>query len=575
MTAAVFWRRDGMRFGFMCAALLFIVLAVAGGVRGYSIVPYWDMWDGYLIFLDNAARDGWPAWWEQHNEHRIVLSRLFFWADLRWFAGAGWFLIAVNYILVALGAVLFCRILREVVLPQQSDTDKRALAAFVVICLFFWSQQENLTWGFQSQFILAQLLPLTALYVLYRSMQGGTVLFVLACLLGVLSAGTMANGILALPLMAVYAMLTRQGMRRIGVLLALAVLVILAYFHQYVPPAGHGSLSQALRERPESFVRYVLIYLGGPFNYAFGEGKTGKVMAQLAGLFFVASAIRFAWLNLRQPRQVALPLVLLFFIAYIGGTAIGTAGGRVLFGVDQALSHRYTTPALTAWCALLILYAPALLVLQGLRRRLVWGALAVLTLLMLVYQWQALKSRSDELFERAVGALAIELRIKDVAQIGNVFPSTDVIAFTEQNADLQRSLFGLYPYRGARAQMGKLVAPLALPACQGHLDTAMEFEGDNRFLRINGWLIEPARKLVPQVVRLLDAEGRQVGYALGGMRRDDVAAAVDKRARTAGYRGYLSSAQAGSTLTMRGEGPTGPFCQSQVQMPRIDSAQKN
>ncbi len=556
-----------LRHGLTSLALLFVALAIVGGVRGYSVVPFWDMWDGYLPFLDEVASNGWQAWWRQHNEHRIVLSRLFFWADLSWFSGTGWFLIVVNYLLVAAGSVLFYRMLREATATSQRTLEKHALAAFLVVCLFFWSQHENLTWGFQSQFILAQLLPLTALYVLYRSVQGGTGLFALACLLGVLCIGTMANGILALPLMAAYAILTRQGVRRISVLVILAAVVVFAYFHAFVSPGGHGSVTLTLREHPGRVFRYVFMYLGGPFNLAMGERGLGKVMAQLAGLFFLACSARFAWLQLRQSRHASVQLVLLSFIAYIVGTALGTAGGRALFGLDQALSHRYTTPALMAWAALAILYAPALLALPAQRRRWTWGGLAVLTLLMLVYQVKALQSHEDEMYERAVAALAIEMRVKDQAQIGHVFPTTDVIAVAEQPADKGRSVFGLFPYRGVRAQMGTVFEPVALPACQGALDTAVVIEGDSRFLRVIGWLYDPANVTVPQAVRILGADGKQFGYAMTGKQRDDVAAAISPAARRAGYQGYLLATPAGTELSLRGEGPGGPVCQLKLQTP--------
>ncbi|KRB83400.1 hypothetical protein [Duganella sp. Root198D2] len=553
-----------VRLGLSGLALLFAVLAVVGGVRGYSPVPFWDMWGGYLPMADPAANGGWSLWWHQHNEHRIVLSRLLFWVDLRWFGGASWFLIAINYILVLLGAVLFCRILREAAAPSGRELDQHALAAFTVASLFFWSQHENLTWAFQSQFILAQLLPLAALYILYRSIRGGSAQFALACLLGVLSAGTMANGILALPMMTVYALLTRQGARRAGVLAALSALLLFAYLHDYASPAGHAALSP-LWQRKEQFVRYVAMYLGSPFYFAMGAGRTGKTVALLAGLFLIASSVRFAWQNLRHPHPPALQLALLFFIAYIGATASGTAMGRM--HISMAPAFRYTTPALMAWAALLALSAPAFLALHGRRRQFAYGALALLVLPMLAFQLKALESQADEIYDRAVAVLAIELRVPDKVQIGHVYPNTDAIALSAQAADSQRSVFGMYPFRSARAQMGTVFAPAALPVCVGALDSAGLIEGDARFLRVDGWLYEAGRKTVPQVVRFLDAEGKQVGYALGGKRRDDVAATAGQQARSAGYLGYLMAAVHGQDLTLRGEGPAGPICQMQLKAP--------
>jgi hypothetical protein len=561
-------RENVMRSTFYILTVVFVSLAVIGGVRRYSAVPFWDMWGAYVPFLDQANDSGWPAWWGQHNEHRILLARLFFWADLKWFSGASRFLIGVNFTLVGLSAVLFWRIMREVTVPPGRSSDVRMLAMFVVICLFFWSQDENLAWGFQIQFFLAHLIPLAALYSLYRSIQAGAGMFSLACLMGIMAFGTMANGVLTLPLMTVYAMLTRHGARRIGVLAFLTLLMLFAYFHDYAV-SGPESITQAIRENPERLLRYVLTYLGSPFNYIVHEGAPGRFVALVAGLFFVVSSAGFAFRALRNPRQAAFQMALLMFITYIVGTAIGTGGRRLTLGVGQALSSRYTTPALMAWATLIVLYAPALLALQGRRRWSMWCAIVMLALLMLTYQMRALRSHADELFDRAVGALAIELRIKDMQEIGHVYSSAVAIETSAQAADKQRSVFGLYPFRDARAHMGTAFASVTLPACKGAVEAVESIDGDVRFLRIAGWLIEPVGTKAPQVVRFLDAKGRQIGYAIGGKPRGDIAAAFGTAASLAGFRGYLSAANSGEIVTLQGEDSTGAFCQMAIQTTRV------
>jgi hypothetical protein len=36
------------------------------------------MWNGYLEFFAKVASGDWSAWMTQHNEHRILIARLFF-----------------------------------------------------------------------------------------------------------------------------------------------------------------------------------------------------------------------------------------------------------------------------------------------------------------------------------------------------------------------------------------------------------------------------------------------------------------------------------------------------------------
>lgn len=88
-------------------AFLFFGMALYGGWRNYSSVPYWDMWNGYLDFYTKISSGDWSAWWAQHNEHRIVLARVFFWLDIRYFHGQGWFLIVLNYLLLIISTSIF------------------------------------------------------------------------------------------------------------------------------------------------------------------------------------------------------------------------------------------------------------------------------------------------------------------------------------------------------------------------------------------------------------------------------------------------------------------------------------
>ncbi len=200
-------------------AALFIALAIAGGVNRYSAVPYMDMWDSYLNFYVSFKNGGWHAWWDQHNEHRIVLARLLFWMDLTWFRGAGAFLIIMNYVLAGLSGTLFYVYLRGQLPGAQHQHFRRFLGLIIFAGLFAWCQYENLTWGFQSQFFLSQLLPLAVFFCIHKSATDTARSFgwyIAACLLGVAAIGTMANGVLALPLACLLTMLLGLGKTKGG-----------------------------------------------------------------------------------------------------------------------------------------------------------------------------------------------------------------------------------------------------------------------------------------------------------------------------------------------------------------------
>ena len=531
---------------FMLAAIVFIALAIIGGIRAYSPVPFWDMWDGYLGFFSKVMSGDMSAWWAQHNEHRIVLARVFFWLDFALFDGQGWFLIVVNYLLQAVVCMLFWTIWKE------SRSDKHHwIGYFLIAWLFSWIQKENLTWGFQSQFILAQLLPLAALYFLHRSVHIGTdpkKWFVLAVTSGVLSIGSMANGVLALPIMMVYAVLVRMRLLRIVVLSVVSVFALGIYFYGYIAPAGHGSLGQAMRTNPLGLLHYVVVYVGGAFS--FGNNHVGMWTASIAGIFLIGSSIFFAMKVLTRPREQTLRLALLAFIFYIGGTALGTAGGRLIFGIDQALSSRYMTPSLMVWGALLILYLPHLNALRMTVQNKIWVAFAVLLLLMLPKQLEPLVLKNDGILNRKLAALAIELSVKDEPQIKHIFHSVSLILdITKKPIAENWSIFGMPPIKDQHEILRtKLDVVNAADTCRGAIDEISKIDGESQYLKLRGWIFDPVQNKVPPYALLVDAVGTVYGVVLTGDDRMDVANAISPKARYSGAKGYLLTDAQDKTL---------------------------
>jgi hypothetical protein len=549
-------------------AIVMVGLAIAGGVRAYTPVPFWDMWDGYLNFYIDARRGDLSAWWRQQNEHRIVLAHMLFWLDLAWFGGSTCFLIVVNYLLVASGAMLFYRILRELAGPGVSRNVVAMVGLLMTGWLFSWMQHENLTWAFQSQFMLAQLLPLCAFYCFHKSLGQSRrrAYFGLASLLGVASAGTMANGVLVLPLLVLFALIARQRPLRVLVLVGLAGLTLYLYFHTYLSPPNPGSLGRALKEDPLGLMAYVLRYLGSPFFYLADSSLHANTIALLAGGVFTVSAIHRTWTVLRGPRD-SLKLVLLIFILYLGGTALGTAGGRMYLEPGAVFSSRYTTPSLMAWAALLLLYASSIFTNRGVPFRR-WAIPAlVLCVSLLHMQSKALMSASDRVYQGKLAGLALAMGVHDPAQVKHIYPSMPhALAIADLAAAQKLSIFGMAPWLTARQSLGKSSQVSALPLCRGSLDNAEPTIGEHRFIKVRGWLFDARLRKTPGALRFLTIGGTIIGYAITGERREDVAQVVDRRASYAGFRGYVQASQIGQVLIVQDEDTS---CQLTVKIPVV------
>jgi hypothetical protein len=552
-------------------ALIVIALSVVGEFIYYSPVPYWDMWNGYLDFFVQSRTSDWHLWWQPHNEHRIVLARLLFWADLTLFKGSLWFLIIWNYIFTATSCLLFCLYLKSANLHPQNRSVLYIGTMVMSAWLFSWCQQENLTWGFQSQFFLAQLMPLAALYLLYRSTlpTTGNTVWLGALIVGVLCVGTMANGILALPLMVIYSALLRQPKMRTMTLAAAAVVTIFLYLHGTVRPENHASLTQSLLHNPLGITQYVLRYIGGPFYYMLGSTPNALLVSHIVTVLMIATSAVTACFIIRKPTAYPLQLALLLFIAYIGATALGTAGGRLNFGLDQAFSSRYMTPALMAWAAFFVLmlslrYSPNKNITAAVGFK---AFAALMVLLILPYQFNALTSRKTENFEREISALALEMRIQDQAQISKVFPWAEAaLRITAAPIREELSIFSDPRLVAVKDAIGTTMGQLRSPACLGHLDSVTPVDQAHGYVKVAGWLFDPTQREAPEQAFLINADNVVVGYVLTGAARADVAALVDKRAGQSGFAGYLKREQLGSNIRVQGASPT---CQASFTVPKL------
>ncbi|MDX2346878.1 MAG: hypothetical protein QNK11_08425 [Legionella sp.] len=532
-------------------AALMIGLSIWGAHQSYTVVPYWDMWEAVDFFL-KADKGETAVWWNQHNEHRIVLTRLLVWAVLKWFGGSSIFLIGLNYLFAGLASLLFWRILRATTQTERPSTGEVCFGFMITASLFLWSQYDNLTVPFQSQFFLVSLLPLFALYLLHKAtgITRSYSYFFIACIFGFASILTMANGVFILPLMVLYAITTRQSKARVFGLIILTGFSLALYLHNYHRPIGHGSIQEAIIHNPLRLFVYVLSYLGSPFYFLFKS----KLITWLLGFVFLCCSMIATVQLLPKRAKASLKLVLLFFIFYIEITAFCTGGGRVLFGVTQALTSRYTTPALMAWVALLILYIPSILATMRNRykkqRALVYCILIFVTaVLMLRLQSEALIV-PPELFDREVAALALGLGVNDSEQIKQIYPGSErALALAKEASIKNISVFGVYPFREMR-QLGNTVPQSALPTCLAGNIKHVARVADKRFVWVNGWL-RPS-KAKSRMIRFLNNKNQVVGYAL-----------IEKKTTKKLYEGYILRDQLNKGLRLQGDDFT---CQMDVDV---------
>jgi hypothetical protein len=324
--------------------------------------------------------------------NRPILSRLLIWLDIRYFGGRFVFLIAANF-------ALLCGIIAMLMAYLKRLTNERSMqfviGATICIAAVSWIQFANLISGNGlsiGNFFLALLLPLIAFYWLAQAQKQQS-FFWLALIAGFASAGTMGNGILVLPLLAMLALYIGLKPGHTATLVIASALTIALYFHSPDDQSSVlGTYLSTLTGNPIGVAQYTLTFLGNPFYYvavyplavlqfAFllvaGQAPRqvfavnglddypianaiGLYIAQAAGVFLFATAMIALRRWLASGRE-ATRGALIAFIFFIILTAAACAAGRFIpdLGSASALEFRYTTPPLFGWIALILLISPS------------------------------------------------------------------------------------------------------------------------------------------------------------------------------------------------------------------------
>ena len=464
--------------------LFYIVSVFIGAYRFYSPVPAGDMWEGYINFYLDLLKGDNTAWFNQHNEHRLLLSRLFFFVDLEYFSGLSRLLIPLNvFLLVSCWAMLLVYVNKLL----KNSLNKEKLFYFIILLTVFsfsWKQDENIIWAFQSQFWFAYLLPLMAFYFLAMSEDIGknkSVYFLLACLLGIASVGSMANGILVLPVMFVLSLLLKQNWKYSTVLFFIMVIGFWWFMADYQTPQHDHSILKNLKTENVRIVLFFIEYLGSPL-----KSLVGSFLLGLLHLYLIIIVSKEVLSQRRQP----LHLSVLAFIAYylIGALLISTA--RVDIGLKAALVGRYTTPTIISLLLSLILYFhlwPKKVSVLSKKN------VTIIAVLMLGTQARTLIKNVDKIHDgQRLEAMQLELGISNKTQMQNIADKATAKDIT---------IFALPLYKGKRELLGTKLETRNCIKLQVEQNTRVK--------------LAKAIKAEPEpTVYVVDTSGKVIGFGL-------------------------------------------------------------
>ena len=210
-------------------------------VTTYSPLPHWDEW---ALFDHLAKSVGWslPWLWAQHNEHRILTTKIFFLLDVEFFRGRQVFLLTSIFLVQLLQVALLSWSLRR--LGGWRGSQWRLGTGLVAYCILCPTQYENLVWGFQMQFVLtACMATLAIVSLLLVQPEDSTKFLSMSIAAATLATWSLANGMLLWPLLIVAALWLRMRAQVWRALLMAGALNIGLYFFQYHRPAGSAGFA--------------------------------------------------------------------------------------------------------------------------------------------------------------------------------------------------------------------------------------------------------------------------------------------------------------------------------------------
>lgn len=526
---------------------------VSGIIGSFTLAPLWDEWAEVLWLKRFYAAQGHISdLWRQHNEHRILLPRLFVLTDYFVFRGTRAFVLICILLLQAVHARIFIRATRPFLTPEL----RLFYAGSVIVFLFSAAQMENFIMTFQTQVVLVFLLATTSIAALLHSLEAARAGKERAALIwfGMALAGavggtySLASGILIWPTLLLLALCLRLRARWVLALAVTAALVSILYFRGYHTIAGHPlALGQPMR---------ILFFTAGMVSLPLAriQHELGIAFGLLELAFAGWLAIRLILDRERLPRTIALFSGVMIFIV---ASSFATAVGRAVMGVPEAANNnRYTTWAGMFWTCLI----GVLLIDKRLPYRehpaknavVITGVIAFIFTAILPAHLNG-RARFMEIGALSrESSLALIANVCDADLIRPVFPDP---SFSCEAADFLRAhRLSMFAPEFARQVGTRLRDRYRViqdkKACAGVYESHNAVASPDRpGSRVTGWAWDTARNRPPQRIVLTDAGGTIRGFAQFSRARPDLAASY----RNAGL------ARAGWFGFVQGDAAAGPY----------------
>ncbi|MDJ0674190.1 MAG: hypothetical protein QNJ36_02110 [Calothrix sp. MO_167.B42] len=327
------------------------VILVLWYVAKFSVnVPFWDEWALVHFFEKFAAGNvNFSDFFAQHNEHRIFFPRIFF---LIIGFSSKWDTRLEMYFSIFLTIVSFWIIYTISSNSQTRDKIFHVINIATCFLIFSLAQHENWLWGFQITWFLINTCVIIAIFFLVIpkkiKIHQRIIISAICCFVASFSS---AQGLLSwialIPTIAFVEGSERQKKGRVILWIILFLLSVAIYQIGYAKLSYHPDIFFFVKE-PLIAINYLLTILAMP------------IARQLFPIWIIGLFLLLNWLFVNiyclknyqsKFTHDAAPWLSLGWFAVL--FALMTTVGRSGFGVEQAMSSRYTSISLLLIVSLL------------------------------------------------------------------------------------------------------------------------------------------------------------------------------------------------------------------------------
>ncbi len=517
----------GLTYLIVLASLTHVFFLWIGVKNSYSGVPFWDEWDSRYQFYTNFRETPLNALFQQHNEHRIVLTKLLFVIDFWIFNGSAAPLILVNLILSIVISIIVSRNLIKYMGNKQLNYLPWIICPFVFAVNSSWLQQGNFTWAFQSQYFLAVILPFALFHFAVTKWlhKPKKIYYVGILILAILSSWTISGGLLVLPVLILVSIINGRHKKELFILCFFVILVSLLYLFDFEFTTEKYQRLSGGFDSFKAVMNFFLTYMSSPLTETFGFSHP---VSTVIFILMWTSALSTLYSQTGNRVIPNLPSnVILCQLLFILGLAAVTSMGRFQFGIEQANAAMYKTPSIVGWS--IVASVNFISISKKFVKIRVTVPLAVLTILLcsLPSQQRATGDFSQWVNSFKLSAVALKLGVQDKEQLELIH--YDYAQLIDYSKPFIRDEFAPFSSIGiSRDEFSKRKISLSSieKICVGNIDSQ---EGiDSSYLKLSGWISDPQvfdRVLSSSAneIFLLDSKGIVYGFGLQGFIREDVA----------------------------------------------------